>query len=76
MSRGEFDVTVIKRDEVTTYPKIAQPVINVGVTYVAAGLAPKTVWIPKDEWTLDVEKKRIREDIEAELKKKPEVYKV
>ena len=76
MSRGEFDVTVIKRDEVTTFPKIATPVINVLVTYVAAGLPPRTVTISKDKWTLDVEKKRIREDIEAELKKKPEVYKV
>ena len=72
----EYDVTVISRDEVTTYPKIATPVVNVLVTYVAAGLPPHTVTIPKDEHTLDVEKTRIREDIEKRLKAKPESYKV
>ena len=72
----EYDVTVIVRDEVTTFPKIATPVVNVLVTYVAMGLPPHTVTIPKDEWTLDVEKTQIREDIEKRLKAKPESYKV
>jgi len=72
----EYEVTVLSRQEVTTYPKIRQPVVTVMVTYVAAGLAPATVMIPKAEYSLDLEKKRIREDIEKRLKVKLETYKV
>lgn len=74
--RREYDVTVIKRDEVTTFPKIATPVVNVLVTYVAAGLPPATVTIPKDKYTVELEKRLIREDIDRRLKVKPEVYRV
>ena len=78
MSREKegFDVTVIKRDEVTTFPKIATPVINVLVTYVAAGLPPATVTISKDKYGLELEKRLIREDIERRLKVKPETFRV
>jgi len=72
----EYEVTVLSRQEVTTYPKIRQPVVTVMVSYVAAGLPPATVTIPKAEYSLDLEKKLIREDIERRLKIKPETYKV
>jgi len=74
--KKQYDVTVLSREEVTTFPKIAQPVVNVLVTYVAAGLPPATVTIPKDEWDPELEKKTIREDIERRLKFKPETYRV
>jgi len=70
------EVTVISRETVTTYPKLRVPVETVLVTYVAAGLPPATVTILKEEYSLEAEKKRIREDIERRLKVKPEVYKV
>jgi len=71
-----YEVTVIARDEVTTYPKIRTPVTNVLVTYVAAGLPPATVTIPKDEYTLEKEKELIKADIERRLKFKPETYRI
>ena len=74
--RREYDVTVIKRDEVTTFPKIAKPVVSVLVTYVAAGNPPRTVTIPKDKYTPDLEKRVIREDLEKKLKEKAETFKV
>jgi len=74
--KAKYDVTVLSREEVTTFPKIAQPVVNVLVTYVAAGLPPATVTIPKDEWSPEEEKRVIREDIERRLKFKPETYRV
>jgi len=73
---GAYEVTVISRETVTTYPKLRVPVETVLVTYVAAGLPPGTITILKEEYSLDLEKKRIREDIERRLKVKPEVYKV
>jgi len=72
----KYDVTVLSREEVTTFPKIAQPVVNVLVTYVSAGMPPATVTIPKDKWDPELEKRIIREDIERRLKRKPETYKV
>ena len=71
-----FDVVVLSRDEVVTYPKIGTPVTNVMVTYVAAGLPPRTVTIPKTEYSKELEQKLIREDIQKRLKMKPETYRV
>jgi len=72
----EYDVVVLAREEETRFPKIATPVIYMRITYVAAGLPPETIWIPKPEYSIEEEKKRIREDIERRLKLKPETYKV
>ena len=72
----EYDVTVISRDEVTTYPKIATPVVNMLVTYVSMGLPPHTVTIAKEKYTLEWEKKVIKKDIQERLKARPESYKV
>lgn len=74
--KQEYNVTVISRDDVTTFPKIGVAVETRMVTYVAAGLPPSTLNILKEEWTPDLEKKLIREDIEKRLKAKPETFKV
>ena len=74
--KQEYNVTVISRDDVTTYPKVGVAVETRMVTYVAAGLPPNTLSILKEEWTPALEKKLIREDIEKRLKAKPETYKV
>lgn len=71
-----YDVTVISREEVVTYPKIATPVVQVLVTYVAAGLPPATVRIPKTEYSLDSEKAAIKEDIAARKARKVERYRI
>lgn len=73
---AKYDVTILSRDEVTTFPKIGQAAIQVQVTYVAAGLPPATLFIPKEQYSPEFEKKAIREDIEKRLKVVPESYKV
>jgi len=72
----KYEVTVIARDDVTTYPKLGVAVETRLVTYVGAGLPPSTISIPKEEWTPELEKKLIREDIEKRLLIKPETFKV
>ena len=74
--KREFDVTVLSRDTVTTFPKIAQPVEVVHVSYVAESLPPATVFIEKAKYTPEFEKRVIREDIERRLKARPESYRV
>jgi len=72
----EYDVTVLSRDDVVTYPKLNQPVTTKIITYVAAGLPPHSINVLKSEWTLQKEKELIKKDIKARLEKQPETYKV
>jgi len=72
----KYNVVVLSRDEITTYPKLGQAVTMVLVTYVAAGLPPHTIRIPKDRWTPEAEKTLIKASIEDRLEKKPETYRV
>ena len=74
--REEFKVTILSRREVDTYPKFHVKVTQVWVTYVGAGLAPNTIFIDKDKYNKELEKKMIREDIEARLKRRPETIRV
>ena len=70
--KKEYQWTVISRDTVTTFPKIATPVDTVMVTYVGEGLPPNTVNIPKEEWTQKKEDGLIAKDIHERLKFKAE----
>ena len=74
--REEYDVTVLSRDKVTTYPKLATPVVTIIITYVAAGLPPHSINVLKAEWTLQKEKELIKKDLQERLRKQPETYKV
>jgi len=74
--KQEYDVTVLSRTDVTTYPKLNVPVVSVIVTYVAAGLPPRSISILKREHTSAKEKELIRKDIEARLAERPESFKV
>jgi len=74
--KQEYEVTIISRETITTYPRIGEAVRTVMVTYQAADLPPATLSIPEAEYSLEEEKKRIRADIERRLKVKPEVYRV
>lgn len=72
----EINVTIVRRREITTWPKIGVPVVNVLVTYVAADLPPATISIPKKEYTTKKEKEQIRLDVQSRKKLSPESYKV
>ena len=74
--KKEYAVTVLRRVDMVTYPKIGERLEQKHITYVAAGLAPATLTILKDEYTLELEKERIREDIERRLEFKADAYKV
>jgi len=71
-----YEVTILRRHEVVTMPKLRQYVTVVLVTYSAAGLPPRTLSIPKEEWSLEREKQLVKRDIERRLKIRPEIYTV
>jgi len=70
--KKEYEWIIIAREEVTTYPEIAKPVVEIQTTYVGEGLAPATVHMPKDEWSQEKEDEMIARDIHERLKIKPE----
>ena len=74
--KKEYNVVVLSRDDVTTFPRLGEKLITRLITYVAAGLPPHTVKILKDEWTPELERIQIRASIEGRLAKKPEAYRV
>jgi len=74
--KREYEVVILGRDEIVVYPRLGEAVPTMMITYVAAGLPPATIEIPKAEYSLELEKKLIREDIERRLKFKPETYRV
>lgn len=74
--RKEYAVTILRRIPLVTYPKIGERLEQRRITYVAAGLAPATLTILEEEYTLELEKERIREEIERRLELKAEAYKV
>ncbi len=69
-------VTILSRNEITTYKRINEPEQQMVITYVAANLAPSTIRIMKDEYSLEAEQKAIKADIEQRLKQKTESYTV
>lgn len=69
-----IEITIVDRTEVTTYPKLKTPVVNVMITYVAGEYPPRTVTIPKKEYNKEKEKAVIRKDIESIKKIPPETY--
>jgi len=72
----EVEVEILGREEIVLYPRLGQPMIMTIITYSAAGLPPATIEIPKAEWTLEEEQRRIKEDVKRRLEFKPEVYTV
>ena len=71
-----YEVTVISREDVTTFPKLGEALIVRQISYVGAGLPPATVTIEKGVWDPELEKKTIREDLERRLKQKVETFRV
>ena len=69
-------VTILRRTDLPTYPTPTEVVILRAITYQADMLPPRTIYIDKEEWTPDLEKDRIREDIEKVKAEVPESYEV
>ena len=74
--KEEYNVVILSRQTITTYPKLGQAVETMLVTYVAAGLPPHTVRMAVEAWTEETEKVLLRASIDDRLLKRPETYKV
>jgi len=69
-------VTILRRTDLPTYPTPDEVVILRAITYQADMMPPRTIYIDKEEWTADLEKDKIREDIEKVKAEVPEAYEV
>jgi len=69
-------VNIMAEREITTYPKLGQAAQTVAVTYSTLDLAPRTLWIPKDEYTEEERDRRIKQDIERRRTRIPKTITV
>jgi len=72
----EYEIEILNRSEVVTFPRLGEARPVVIVTYAAAGLPPASVTIPKEEYSKEKEIEVIKEDLKKRLKFKSETYKV
>jgi len=68
----EVEWTILRRTELPTWPTPEKPVMVVAVTYQVNMMPPRTIYIPKEEWTPEEEDKRVLEDIKAVRAQRPE----
>lgn len=66
-----MEAKVLSEIETVLYPRPGEPQITMAVTYQVGDRPPRTVWIPKDEYSDQTLTKAIREDIEAAKRAAP-----
>ena len=71
-----YRIRILSRDEFVTYPKLRQPVTMLAITYQVNDDIPRTVWIPKDEWTPEKEREIILKDYEKHVATSTEEFEV
>lgn len=72
----EYAVTILRRRVIRQAKGIGQWIKVMRITYVAENMAPRTIRITEEEYTPELEKERIRKDIEKRLTEEPEAYTV
>lgn len=56
--------TVIRDEKYTISPKLGERKVVRMITYTSGELPPRTIQIPEDKYTKELEKKMVKEDIE------------
>jgi len=74
--KPKTEVTILDRREITTYPKLKQPLVQLAITYAAAKLPPRTIFIEKAKWSKEAEVAAIKKDMDEQAKTKPETIEV
>jgi len=72
----KYSITVLSRLEMVIAQKLGKTVSQTVVTYVGADMGPAVLRILTEDYSLELEKQLIREDIERRLQIKPEAYEV
>ena len=74
--RPKLEVLILHEQEIVTYPKIGEKAHTTVLTYRYGELAPRTLFIPKEEDTPEKRAALIRQDIDKALAFKPKIIKV
>jgi len=60
-----LEAKILSEISTVSYPRPGEPQLTMAVTYQVGDRPPRTVWIPKDEYSEARLAQAIREDIEA-----------
>lgn len=71
-----LEIVILDEREIVTYPKIGEEARTIILTYRYADLPPRTLFIPKEEYTPERRAELIRIDVEKAKAFKPTTLRV
>jgi len=72
----KLEIIILDEREIVTYPKIGEEAHTIVLTYRHGDLAPRTLFIPKAEYTPEKRAELIRADIEKAKAFKPSTLRI
>lgn len=76
MAKPPEEEVRVTRQEMTIFPQPGRAERVYAVTFITSDLGPRTIFIPVREWTPEVEKKRIMDEIQKLRKTGMETYRI
>jgi hypothetical protein len=76
MSKPPEEEVRIFRQEMTIFPTPGKAERVYAVTFITSDLGPRTIFIPVAQWSPEVEKQKIREEIQRLRKATPETFRI
>jgi hypothetical protein len=76
MSKPPEEEVRVMRQEMTIFPTPGKAERVYAITFITADLGPRTIFIPVSQWSPEVEKKRIAEEMARLRKATPETYRI
>ena len=76
MSRPPEEEVRVFRQEMTIFPTPGKAERVYAITFITPDLGPRTIFIPVAQWTPEVEKAKVREEIQKLRKAGPETFRI
>jgi|FaiFalDrversion3_1042247.scaffolds.fasta_scaffold00368_2 hypothetical protein len=76
MSKPPEEEVRVMRQEMTIFPQPGKAERVYAITFITSDLGPRTIFIPVSQWSPEVEKQKIREEIQRLRKASPETFRI
>jgi hypothetical protein len=76
MSKPPEEEVRVMRQEMTIFPQPGKAERVYAITFITSDLGPRTIFIPVSQWSPEVEKAKIKEEIARLRKATPETFRI
>jgi hypothetical protein len=76
MSKPPEEEVRVMRQEMTIFPQPGKAERVYAITFITSDLGPRTIFIPVSQWSPEVEKAKIKEEIARLRKASPETFRI